>query len=116
MSEFHGKSWGYEQWIVNNDMYCGKILHLWKDHQCSYHYHKIKHETFYVLSGEVLMQVNNTKWLMKPGDSVTIEIGDKHQFTGLQTSEILEISTQHFEDDSHRLIEGGKVTWKTYQI
>ena len=109
MSEFHGKDWGYEHWIANNEKYCGKILHLWKGYQCSYHYHKIKHETFYVLKGKVLMVVNSKEWVMEEGDSVVIEPGDKHRFTGLKNSEILEISTQHFEDDSYRLSISGKV-------
>jgi len=29
-----------------------------------------------------------------------------HQFYGLEDSEILEVSTQHFEDDSYRLEKG----------
>ena len=42
------KFWGYEQWFVNNDKYCGKRLLLNRGYQCSVHYHKIKEETFYI--------------------------------------------------------------------
>ena len=49
----HEKGWGYELWIVNNNLYCGKILHFDKGKKCSWHYHKIKQETFYVQKGKL---------------------------------------------------------------
>ena len=51
------KVWGQEEWVVNNDKYCGKILTVKKGFRCSLHYHKKKHETFYVLEGNLLMEV-----------------------------------------------------------
>ena len=36
------KGWGYENIIVNNDEYCGKILHFYKDKKFSMHYHLLK--------------------------------------------------------------------------
>ena len=36
------KGWGHEKWIVNNEMYCGKILFMEKNKRCSWHYHKSK--------------------------------------------------------------------------
>ena len=47
MTEIHKKGWGYENWLVNTELYCGKILHFNHGKQCSLHYHKIKDETFY---------------------------------------------------------------------
>ena len=52
--EIHPKGWGHEKWIVNTDKYCGKILFFEEGKQCSWHYHKLKDETFYVQSGEIL--------------------------------------------------------------
>jgi len=103
------KVWGSEIWMVNNEKYCGKILNLKKDFRCSIHTHKIKEETFYILDGKVLMEVNNQIWTMKEGDVVNILPGMYHRFTGLEDSRIIEISTQHFEDDSYRLDKSGKV-------
>ena len=34
------KGWGYEKWIANCEKYCGKLLFIAKDKQCSWHYHK----------------------------------------------------------------------------
>ena len=52
---FVPKGWGFEKWIVNNEKYCGKILYIVKDRKCSWHYHKIKDETFYVQSGKIIL-------------------------------------------------------------
>ena len=98
----HKKVWGKELWIVNEGKYCGKILCLDKGYKCSYHYHRIKDETFYILKGSVYMKIKEADFYLEPGDTVHITPGTKHSFTGLEYSEILEISTQHFEDDSYR--------------
>jgi len=58
------------------------------------------------------MKVEGQEWVMEEGASVVIEPGIKHRFIGLTESEILEISTQHFEDDSYRLTESGKVAYQ----
>ena len=52
---FVPKGWGYEDWIVNNDKYCGKELFFKKGKRCSYHYHELKDETFYIASGQLLI-------------------------------------------------------------
>ena len=103
------KKWGSEEIIVNNEKYCAKILCLKKGYRCSYHYHKIKDETFYILKGVVLMELEEKEFVMDEGSVMHIPTGAKHRFTGFTNAEILEISTQHFEDDSYRLVLGGKV-------
>ena len=47
--EIHPKGWGYENWIVNNEMYCGKVLFFEAEKKCSWHYHVLKDETFFIL-------------------------------------------------------------------
>ena len=49
------KGWGYEKWIVNNERYCGKLLFFESGKKCSWHYHKVKHETFYLHSGKIYL-------------------------------------------------------------
>ena len=53
--ELHPKGWGYEKWIVNTDEYCGKLLFFEEGKRCSWHYHKLKDETFYLQSGKMLL-------------------------------------------------------------
>jgi mannose-6-phosphate isomerase-like protein (cupin superfamily) len=103
------KVWGSEKWIVNNEHYCGKMMILNTGWRCSLHYHKIKHETFYILEGEVLMEYDGQSVIMKPGDAQTIEPGKKHRFTGLKWSVIMEFSTTHDDLDVYRDEESGFV-------
>jgi mannose-6-phosphate isomerase-like protein (cupin superfamily) len=102
------KVWGEEHWIVNRD-YCGKKLILKKGFRCSIHYHKIKDEMFYVLSGKVLIEVDGRSHVLNPGDRQLITPDVKHRFTGLQDSEIMEFSTHHMEEDSYRDEPSGEV-------
>ena len=111
MEKIVEKVWGSEEWIVNRQ-YCGKFLNLKKGTRCSMHYHKNKDETFFILKGKVLMEIDDKTRIMNPGDSQLIEPNQKHRFTGLKDSKILEISTHHEDNDSYRDEESGKVDLK----
>ena len=97
------KVWGSEEWIVNTEEYCGKILRLKKGKRCSLHYHEIKDETFYILSGSVLMEYEGIK-MLQSRDSLRILRGKLHRFSGLENSVIIEVSTHHEEEDSYRIV------------
>jgi quercetin dioxygenase-like cupin family protein len=43
---------------------------------------------------------------MTPGDSFHIYPGLRHQMIAFEDSELFEFSTQHFEEDSFRIIRG----------
>lgn len=112
-TEKHEKGWGRELWIANSDLYCGKVLVLNKGKKCSIHYHKIKDETFYIQSGTVRMDIypegypgKLERLIMKPGEVLHIPQLLPHQFYGIEDSEIIEISTRHYEEDSYRLVKG----------
>jgi mannose-6-phosphate isomerase-like protein (cupin superfamily) len=106
------KKWGYEIWLVNNEKYCGKILHFKKGHNFSMHYHLEKDESWYVLKGSL-----NFKWIetttgslkdeiLTEGSARRIPIGLPHQLYALEDTDVIETSTQHFETDSYRLYRG----------
>ena len=110
MAEVHKKVWGKEVWIANNPLYCGKILFLKKGFRCSMHAHKIKTETFHILSGKIIMALGDgSRRTMVPGDTIDIAPGTLHSFEGIENSKIMEISTQHFENDSYRVDESGPI-------
>ena len=116
-TNYHKKVWGYEIWLVNCELYCSKILHLDKGYRCSAHYHKKKDETFYVLSGYIILELNGERYSMSPGDAIRVFPGDVHRFTGITDADILEISTRHYEEDSYRITKSEKVTWwKKYVV
>lgn len=119
MHQIVSKNWGYEIWIENNPLYCGKHLHVLPNKLCSVHYHKIKKETFYVISGSLLLEYSDSldtnKWFnatninritLNTGDSFTIEPLIAHRFTSAQSyaCDFIEISTHHDDNDSYRLI------------
>lgn len=113
LNKFVPKGWGYEKWIVNNEKYCGKLLFFERNKRCSWHYHKVKEETFYLHSGKIYLWYGWDEDLakaemkiMEPGDAFHVSIGLKHQMIALEDSELFEFSTEHFDDDSYRLIRG----------
>ena len=116
LNNFVTKIWGHEEWIVNNTKYCGKKLVLKKGYRCSMHKHDVKDETFYILSGKVLMETEldgkKEKMLMTPGDVVHIKTGMWHRFTGFVDSQIMEFSTFHMDEDSTRREPSGTIDLK----
>ena len=107
----HEKVWGKELWICNTPLYCGKILYLKKGFRCSIHHHFYKDEHFYLLSGRIYLEIGGEKYTMEVGDAIHVPPGLKHRFTGILNSEILEVSTQHFEDDSYRTTQSERCSW-----
>ena len=112
-AEIHPKGWGYEKWIVNNQLYCGKLLYFHANKRCSFHFHKVKTETFYLQSGliKVLHSLGDNisqaeEVVLKPGDSFHVPVGLRHQMIAMENSELFEFSTQHFEEDSYRIVKG----------
>ncbi len=103
------KMWGHEEWLVNEDEYCGKLLYVMKGKMCSMHSHPKKKETFVVLSGQVRMEVDGGLDTLSPGDIVTILPNEFHRFAGITDVKLLEISTHHDDDDVVRLTESGDV-------
>ena len=111
--KFVKKGWGHEKWIVNKPEYCGKLLFFDKGKKCSWHYHKLKDEVFYLQSGKMLLKYGDDdditkakELVLNPGDSFHVYIGLRHQMYAIEESELFEFSTEHFDEDSHRIHKG----------
>ena len=111
--KFVEKGWGYEKWIVNKPEYCGKLLFFESGKRCSWHYHKVKDEVFYLQSGKMMIYYSEdddittaNQLVLKPGDNFHIYVGLRHQMVALEDSELFEFSTQHFDEDSYRILKG----------
>ena len=111
--EIHPKGWGRELWIYNSEKFCGKILVFEPGKKCSWHYHNIKDEVFFLQSGRIKLTYGEvddrslaTTIILEPGDSFHVPPGLRHQMEGLEFSELYEISTTHIESDSIRVIKG----------
>jgi mannose-6-phosphate isomerase-like protein (cupin superfamily) len=112
LPQIHLKSWGKEEWFENNEKYCGKVLTVnageWSS-SGNFHYHKIKDETFYIVSGELVLDVevdgSIKRLILISGSSYRVKPGVKHRFTATNTCldcKFIEVSTTHSDDDSYR--------------
>lgn len=108
------KSWGWEVWFANSNLYCGKHLHVecgkWSS-EGRYHYHEIKDETFYVVKGRLQLEyvTSNNEFkiiILQKGESFNIPPLMKHRFKALNIAgcDFIEASTEHYDSDSYRVI------------
>jgi quercetin dioxygenase-like cupin family protein len=106
------KGWGHEKIIHNADGYCGKILCFNKGKKCSFHYHKIKVETFYCV-GKVIVRhgycddlESASETVLNTGDIFHVPLGLRHQMEALEDSQLFEFSTPDTPEDSIRIVKG----------
>lgn len=85
---------------VVNRGYCKKLLVSMPGQIHPEQYHKQKEETFHIIHGEILLELDGEPMLCKPGDVVTIEPGVRHKFKTETGAVIEEISTTHNLHDS----------------
>ena len=111
--ERHEKAWGHELWIINNELYCGKLLVFKANKQFSMHYHLLKDEAWYISKGKFEYKFIDTETaelrskIVKEGDCIHLMPGQPHQMLALEDgATIFEVSTQHFDSDSYRVLPG----------
>jgi mannose-6-phosphate isomerase-like protein (cupin superfamily) len=99
------KPWGYEIWWARTDRYVGKILHVRKGESLSLQYHNVKDETIRIQSGRLLFETRAAgeegelrRLELGPGDVFHITPGTLHRMTGLEDTDILEVSTPELDD------------------
>jgi mannose-6-phosphate isomerase-like protein (cupin superfamily) len=99
------KPWGYEIWWARTDRYVGKILHVRKGESLSLQYHNVKEETIRIQSGRLLFETRAAgeegelrRLELGPGDVFHITPGTLHRMTGLEDTDILEVSTPELDD------------------
>jgi len=107
------KAWGHELWIINNELYCGKLLVFKKDKSFSMHFHLLKDEAWYISKGRFLYKYIDTEtsaekeMTVEEGDCIHLMPGQPHQMLALtEGATIFEVSTQHFDSDSYRVMPG----------
>ena len=88
--------WGVE--IMENDRKLIQI-HFITNAEVSTHYHQ-NPEVFYVLTGELKVQIDETTFLMKQGDIILINANKRHTMNGNE-----ELLGARFEIDFHLLAE-----------
>ena len=111
--KFVPKGWGWEKWIVNNEEYCGKLLFFNAGKKCSWHYHVLKDEVFYLQSGKMRVIFSEEddidkaqEIILEAGQNFHVYRGLRHRMIAIEDSELFEFSTQHFDSDSYRVEKG----------
>lgn len=112
--------WGYQIRMVNNELYCGKLLILENRERGGWHYHKKKTETFIVLAGEVYLDVSvedEHGWstvfngILTVGKQITIAPMERHfmqkwpETVFDKPAVILEVSTHDDDEDTYYVEE-----------
>lgn len=96
------KPWGHEIIWARTDRYVGKILHVEAGHVLSLQYHERKDESIYVLSGEIILRLQQGETLIErrlaQGEAFHIQPTVIHQFEAVVTSDLLEASTPEIDD------------------
>jgi N-acetylneuraminate synthase len=88
---------------INNNLnegYCGKFMFMFKGQTCPMHHHRIKHETFFIVKGEVNMILGGREYRLKQGDRLIVDQNVRHMFTAITDCLILESSKPDLVDDS----------------
>lgn len=96
------KPWGYELIWAKADRYVGKILHIEPGHVLSLQYHNKKDESIYVLSGEIILRIQQGDTLserrVRKGEAFHIPPQQIHQFEAVIVTDLLEASTPELDD------------------
>lgn len=88
--------------IINciNREYCKKLLVQLPGQKHPSHFHKIKEETFHLLSGDLTIFLEGIERKLSPGETCLVMPGMWHSFSTMNGCIIEEISTTHFKNDS----------------
>lgn len=85
--------------VVNRD-YCKSYVVMLAGQHYPEHYHKIKKESFYILSGNLMVQVEDQITCMQPGQILHVDEGQVHSFWTETGVVFEELSTMYVPNDS----------------
>lgn len=86
--------------IINRE-YCKKLLVILPGQKHPIHMHKVKEETFQLLYGDLIVNIEGKERILKPGDIQTVHRGERHSFTSTKGAIFEEVSTTHMKNDSY---------------
>lgn len=97
------KPWGHELIWAHTDRYVAKILVIEAGRRLSYQRHDIKDEWIRVLSGQLLLTLEDDlgvdeEHVLGPGDDAHIKTNRRHRFTAVDRCELMEVSTPELDD------------------
>ena len=97
------KPWGHEEIWAHTDRYVGKILQIEAGKRLSLQHHEVKDEWIYVVSGRLLLTLENDAGVVEdrelgPGESTRVATRRRHRYTAIGTCRLIEVSTPELLD------------------
>jgi len=97
------KPWGRELIWAVTDRYVGKIITIEAGKRLSFQYHEQKDEWIHVLSGRLLLTLEDDAGAIQdhelgPGEGAHVPTGRRHRYAGIDTVSLVEVSTPELED------------------
>jgi len=100
------KPWGFEKIFTKNKKTSVKILNIKPGKRNSLQMHKNRSEFWYIMDNPIKAVIGNKIYLLKKGDSITINKKYKHRIMGLEKpAQILEISFGKFDEKDIKRFE-----------
>jgi mannose-6-phosphate isomerase len=97
------KPWGHELIWAHTDRYVGKLLVINTGKRLSDQYHEAKDEWIHVLSGRLLLTLENSSGALEErelgeGEGARVPIRRRHRYAALETCTVIEVSTPELND------------------
>ena len=97
------KPWGHEIIWAHTVRYVGKILVFEPGKRLSFQYHEAKDEWIHVISGRLLLTLENDEGVIEerelnPGEGAHVPVGRRHRYTGIERCTLVEVSTPELDD------------------
>jgi len=105
LKEYHNKTakpWGYEKVQIITELYLLKELYIREGYQSSYHYHKNKDETMFIVRGTGYIEFDDRREYFEAEDTIHIKPYEKHTIVASTDTILYEASTP-FLDDTTRV-------------
>ena len=105
------KTWGDKWNIFQNDLCEVSVLYLKPNERCSWHSHTSKYNLFFVISGKLVIKVDEYETTVLPGQILTTKPFEMHEFQtrSLDTICIEVMYTQYDPEDIDRKDVGGPI-------
>lgn len=72
----------FEFWIANEMEagYCGKYMYLQDGQECPMHMHRVKHETFFLVHGQLEVVIDGESLTLSEGQTLAVQPTKMHSF------------------------------------
>ena len=97
------KPWGRELIWAHTDRYVGKVIVIEAGRRLSLQYHELKDEWIHVLSGRLLLTLeddagNIVQRELGPGEGAHVAPPRRHRYEAIERVELVEVSTPELTD------------------